>query len=257
MARLLAAAGVTLWAATSSAASFDSTIAQNYPGDYITSIAKTAADIYVNSGDPISGATLYKYNLATATWSKPLDPPMLGGGGYLFITGGYLYVCGYVGFADGTSSTLARYNLSSGGWTKLGGGLDTTDIKCFAVSENGYLYVGYEQWPKTLPNGQTSYGVARYPLTAGNDPSGWDNMGGGVDTTVPSHSVGVYSLWASRKIGSIKRGVTNYIDRVLIGGQFDKTVGTVISHNMRRKHTYLDTTFFGQRILWGQLVGPK
>jgi len=214
------------------AGSFDSSIAQNYPGDFITSVAKTATDIYVNSGARLGG-TIYRYNIASGQWSPFLDATMAGGG-YLMVQSNYLYVCGSVQFPDSTTSTLARCNLTTNEWAKLGGGLSSAAINCFTVSDQGYLYIGHKEWPKTLPNGTTSYGVARFALSFGDDPNGWDNMGGGVDgPPIPSDESGVYSLWATRKITRLKQGiVTNYADRVLIGGQFTKTVGTVVNHNV-------------------------
>src|SRR2546430_3520403 len=51
------------------------------------------------------------------------------------------------------------------------------------------------------------------------------NMAGGVDSTLTSDLRGVFSLWTSRKV-TISESTTNTYDRVLVGGQFQKTVGS-------------------------------
>jgi len=96
-------------------------------------------------------------------------------------------------------------------------------VTAIAVGADGYLYVTHTGWPKTLPNGQTSYGIARYLLAAGNNASGWDNMGGGVDSTLTSDQVGGYSVWATRKV-TVSGSETNTYDRVLLGAQSDPVV---------------------------------
>jgi len=214
----------------SEAGTWDTQISIDAPGGIPTAIATKGSDVFVSAAGAI-----YKWN-QTTSWAD------LGGETKAYakaiaIDGNFLYAGGNIQYPDATWSDtgVSRFNLIAGTWEPVGGGTGPTSIEAIAVG-GGFVYIGGRGWPWTLANGSTANCLGRFDLSAGiSNPAGWDNMGGGIDDwNFPGGSdAGVYAL--SLFMQSYNCGeTTGTMHRLHIGGQFEKTVGSVKARSIVR-----------------------